>query len=182
MVQRGTVAEKRMKDNKSIKEIEEEFLAYGKMQDWHSLDTSATYLSIRYMADERYEDALEAVVSFMAIQLSGCSENDRVCKYDKVNVCTYHIGLIKECCEKLFLSQNKLEKKVVELLTGVFEILPFSYYESETALEILKDCRNKPFNPKKYDYDHARPKEGRLAAANEVKAGARVEMQPYPCF
>ncbi len=176
------MAEKRMKD-KSIAEIEEEFLTYGKMKDWHSLETSASYLAIRYMANERYEDALEAIVSSMAVQLSGCCENEHVCKYDEVNVCTYHIGLIKECGEKLFLSQDKLEMKVCELLTSAFEILPFSYYEPETALEILKDCRNKPFNPRKYSYDHARPKEGRAAAAkSKDKVIGHIRMEPYPCF
>ena len=176
------MAEKRMKD-KSIEEIEEEFLAYGKMQDWHSLGTSASYLAIRYMADERYDDALEAIVSSMAIQLSGCSENEHVCKYDEINVCTYHIGLIKECGERLSFNQEKLEKKVGELLTSAFEILPFSYYEPETALEILKDCRNKPFNPKKYDYDHVLPKEGKIAAAkSKGKIIGQIRMEPCPCF
>ena len=36
------MAEKRMKD-KSIAEIEEEFLTYGKMKDWRALDRSASY-------------------------------------------------------------------------------------------------------------------------------------------
>lgn len=173
---------KRMKD-KSIAEIEEEFLEYGKNKDWHSLNASASYLAIRYMADEQYEEALEAIVSSMAIELSGCSAEDYVCKYDDVNVCTYHIGLIKECGEKLFLSQEKLEKKVSDLLASVFGILPFSYYEPETALAILKDCRNKPFNPKKYNYDHVRPKEGKLKAEkSEEKVIGRLRMEPCPCF
>lgn len=174
--------EKRMKD-KSIEEIEEEFLEYGKVKNWRSLDRSASYLAIRYMANEQYEDALEAIVSSMAIQLSGCSEKDSVCKYDDVKVCTYHIGLIKECGEMLFLSQEKLEKKVSDLLGVAFGILPFSYYKPETAVEILKDCRNKPFNPKKYSYDHARPKEGKKAVTgNGEKVGGSVAMQPCPCF
>ena len=101
------MAEKRMKD-KSIEEIEEEFLEYGKVKNWRSLDRSASYLAIRYMANEQYEEALEAIVSSMAIQLSGCSDNDCVYKYDDVQVCTYHIGLIKECGEKLSFDQEKL--------------------------------------------------------------------------
>ena len=105
------MAEKRMKD-KSIAEIQKEFLTYGKMKDWRALDSTASYLAIRYMANEQYEEALEAIVSSMAIQLSGCSENDSVCKYDEVKVCTYHIGLIKECGEKLSYNQEKLEKNV----------------------------------------------------------------------
>lgn len=36
------MAEKRMRD-KSIAEIEEEFLTYGKMKDWRALDRSASY-------------------------------------------------------------------------------------------------------------------------------------------
>lgn len=176
------MAEKRMRD-KSIAEIEEEFLTYGKTKDWRSLDRSASYLAIRYMANEQYEEALEAIVSSMAIQLSGCSDNDCVYKYDEVKVCTYHIGLIKECGDKLFLSQEKLEKKVSALLGVAFGILPFSYYEPETAVEILKDCRNKPFNPKKYSSDHARPKEGKVASGKDkdnLKGHMRIE--PCPCF
>lgn len=176
------MAEKRMKD-KSIAEIEEEFLTYGKKKDWRSLDRSASYLAIRYMANEQYEEALEAIVSSMAIQLSGCSENDSICKYDDVKVCTHHIGLIKECGEQLSYNQEKLEKKVTALLGVAFGILPFSYYKPETALEILKDCRNKPFNPKKYDYDHVRPKAGKVMVANnDDKAIRSMRMEPCPCF
>ena len=101
------MAEKRMRD-KSIAEIEEEFLIYDRMKDWRALDRSASYLAIRYMANEQYEEALEAIVSSMAIQLSGCSDKDSVYKYDEVKVCTYHIGLIKECGEKLSFDQEKL--------------------------------------------------------------------------
>jgi len=176
------MAEKRMRD-KSIKEIEEEFLTYGKMKDWRSLDRSASYLAIRYMANEQYEDALEAIVSSMAIQLSGCSENGCVYDYDEVKVCTYHIGLIKECGEKLLLSQEKLEKKVNDLLGVAFGVLPFSYYEPKTAVEILKDCRNKPFNPKKYSCDHVRPKNGIVTAAkNKDKVIKQIRIEPCPCF
>ena len=176
------MAEKRMKD-KSIAEIEKELLTYGKMKDWRALDSTASYLAIRYMANEQYEEALEAIVSSMAIQLSGCSENDSVCKYDEVKVCTYHIGLIKECGEKLSYNQEKLEKKVADLLGVAFGILPFSYYKPETALEIIKDCRNKPFNPEKYDCDHARPKAGRVMVAkkDDKKIGS-IRMEPCPCF
>ena len=62
-------------------------------------------------------------MSSMAIQLSGCSDNDCVYKYDEVKVCTYHIGLIKECGEKLSFDQEKLEKKVSDLLGVAFGIL-----------------------------------------------------------
>lgn len=176
------MTEKRMKD-KSIQEIEEEFLEYGRIRKWQSLDECASYLAIRYIANEQYEEALEAIVSSMAIQLSGCSEKDYVCKYCDVNVCTYHIGLIKECGEKLSFDQEKLEKKVSDLLGVAFGILPFSYYEPETAVEILKDCRNKPFNPKKYSCDHVRPKEGKVKAEkSEEKVIGRLRMEPCPCF
>ena len=176
------MAEKRMRD-KSIAEIEEEFLIYARMKDWRALDRSASYLAIRYMANEQYEEALEAIVSSMAIQLSGCSDNDSVYKYDEVQVCTYHIGLIKECGEKLSFDQEKLEKKVSDLLGVAFGILPFSYYEPETAVEILKDCRNKPFNPKKYSCDHVRPKEGKVTAEKDKgKVIGQIRMEPCPCF
>lgn len=176
------MAEKRMKD-KSIAEIEKEFLTYGKMKDWRALDSTASYLAIRYMANEQYEEALEAIVSSMAIQLSGCIENDSICKYDDIKVCTYHIGLIKECGEKLSYNQEKLEKKVTDLLRVAFGILPFSYYEPEKALEIIKDCRNKPFNPEKYDCDHTRPKANKVMVAkkDEKKIGS-IRMEPCPCF
>ncbi|MGL5206929.1 MAG: hypothetical protein ACRC8T_05405 [Acidaminococcaceae bacterium] len=176
------MAEKRMKD-KSIAEIEEEFLSYGKIKDWRSLDASASYLAVRYLANERYEDALEAIVSSMAIQLSGCCENDRVCNYDEVNVCTYRIGMIKECGEKLSLSQEKLEKKVKDLLGSAFGILPFSYYEPETALAILKDCRSKPFDPRKYRHDHGRPKAAKAmdSKSNDNSTGS-MRLEPCPCF
>ncbi|MGE4588106.1 MAG: hypothetical protein AB7E34_00795 [Acidaminococcaceae bacterium] len=176
------MTEKRMKD-KSIQEIEEEFLEYGRIRKWQSLDECASYLAIRYIANEQYEEALEAIVSSMAIQLSGCSEKDYVCKYCDVNVCTYHIGLIKECGNKLFLSQEKLENKVTELLASAFGILPFSYYKPETAVEILKDCRNKPFSAKKYSYDHARPKDGKaMVSVNEEKNNGQIKIEPCPCF
>ncbi len=176
------MADKRMRD-KSIAEIEEEFLTYGKMKDWRSLDRSASYLAIRYMANEQYEEALEAIVSSMAIQLSGCSENGCVYKYDEIKVCTYHIGLIKECGEQLCLSQAKLEKKVTDLLGVAFGILPFSYYEPETAVEILKDCRNKNFDPQKYNYDHVRPKDGKIKAAqDQEKINKHLRIEPCPCF
>lgn len=69
------------------------------------------------------------------------------------------------------------------MLGVAFGILPFSYYEPETAVEILKDCRNKPFNPKKYSFDHVRPKEGKVAAAkNKGKVIGQIRMEPCPCF
>lgn len=168
---------------KSIKELEEDFLAYGKKEEWHSLETSALDLAIRYMANEQYEEALEAVVSAMAIQVSGCSEAKRVCKYEDVVVSTYCIGMIRYCGEKLSLSREEREKKVRELLISAFGILPFSYYEPETALAILKDCRNKPFNPKKYNRDHVKPDEERkLTVADEKEDGGFVAMRACHCI
>ena len=72
---------------------------------------------------------------------------------------------------------------MTDLLGVAFGILPFSYYEPETAVEILKDCRNKNFDPQKYNYDHVRPKDGKLKAEkSEEKVIGRLRMEPCPCF
>lgn len=177
-----TMAKKRMRE-KSIQELEEEFLAYGIKKDWHSLEASAFYLALRYLANEQYEEALEAAVSAMAIQISGCREADCVYKYDNVSVSTYRIGMIRECGERLALSQEELEKKVQEVLTSVFGLLPFSYYEPETALAILKDCRNKAFDPENYSCDYAAPEEDkRLTAVNEKETDGFAALKACPCI
>ncbi len=177
------MAEKRMRE-KNIPELENDFLAYGKNKEWHSLEAVSSYLAIRYLVNEQYEEALEAIVSALAVQLSGCSKADCVCKYDDISVCTYYIGLIRECAVKLSLTQEALEIKVKGLLKAVFDILPFSYYEPETALAIIKDCRNKAFNPKKYVCDHAKPhgKNELEKADNEEKKGCSfLVMKHYTC-
>lgn len=177
-----TMAKKRMRE-KSIQELEEEFLAYGIKKEWHSLEASAFYLALRYMANEQYEEALEAVVSAMAIQISGCNEADCVYKYDNVTVSTYRIGMIRECGEMLALSQEELEKKVKEALASVFGLLPFSYYEPETALAILKDCRNKSFDPGNYSCDYASPNgDKRVKSADEKETGRFAAIKACPCI
>ena len=168
---------------KSIKELEEDFLAYGKKEEWQSLETSAFYLALRYLANEQYEEALEAAVSAMAIQISGCREAGCVYKYDNVSVSTYRIGVIRECGERLALSQEELEKRVKEVLASVFGLLPFSYYEPETALAILKDCRNKTFDPGNYSCDYAAPEaDKRLPSADEKETGGFAAIKACPCI
>ncbi|WP_273420243.1 SAP domain-containing protein [Veillonella caviae] len=124
--------------------ISNNILRNSQEKNWSDFMFNYYDLSIYQTQKSNYSEALNNLMRFVYMNLTGLSRNNTVESYTLLLIPPAAIRNTDKLMQKLLIDNNEFNERFIENASELDKIIPFTYFDKYIALEIYKDALKEP--------------------------------------